>query len=136
MRALKIVLGFNGIVFVVRAALNLIRPTSFYLEADAPDYAVEAVRVLGVTYAVVGLIQLKQVGASDRTSVRAVTWASLLFGSGISVIALSMGPSSTAFYKMRTASIAENIGVAGLYGILLIRESREAAASTMAPSAS
>ena len=47
----------------------------------------------------------------------------MLFAVGIALKALSQGSGATdAFHRMRYASAAENIGVAALYGVLLLQE--------------
>ena len=123
MRALKTLLAINGVVFLIRAVLNVFRPTSFYLESGAPEYAGDAVRVLGITYGVFGLIQLGMWQVVDRRAVRVVSWGSLLFASGIALQASAQGGSSTdSFHQMRLASAAENVAVATLYAFLLYRE--------------
>jgi hypothetical protein len=123
MRALKTLLAVNGLVFLVRAFLNVFRPTFFYLESGAPEYARDAVRVLGITYGVVGFMQLGMWRVSDRRAVRVVSSGSLLFAAGVAVQASTQEGSSTArFYQMRLASAAENVAVAALYAVLLYRE--------------
>lgn len=125
MQALRIALVINGLVFVLRATLNIIRPTSFYLEPGAPEFAIDAIRVLGVTYGVLGTIQIAQWWSTERTAVRVVAWGSFLFAVGVSIVALTMDPSSTApFHEMRMGSAVENLAVGGLYGFLLLREFR------------
>ena len=128
MRALKTLLVINGLVFLLRALLNLFRPTSFYLESDAPAYAVDAVRVLGVTYGVLGLIQLGMWRVTDRRAVRIVSAASLLFATGIAAQAsIQDTTSGDRFHQMRRASAAENLTLVGLYAYLLYRERLSAA---------
>jgi hypothetical protein len=58
MRLLKIMLAANGAVFLLRGSLNIVQPTSFYLESDAPTHGQDAVRILGITYLAVGLVHL------------------------------------------------------------------------------
>lgn len=123
MRSLKTLLAVNGLVFFIRAVTNLVRPTSFYLESDAPKYAVDAVRVIGITYAALAVIQLGMWRVDDRRAVRAVAGASQLFAAGIAVQAATQGSSSTdTFHRIRFASAAENAAVVVLYALLLHRE--------------
>lgn len=123
LKALKTMLAINGVVFLVRAFTNLFRPTSWYVDADAPRNAVDAVHVVGITQGALGLTQIGMWTVDDRRAVRAVSGASMFFAVGIALKALSQGSSSTdAFHRMRYASAAENIGVAAVYGGLLLRE--------------
>lgn len=127
MRALKTLLAVNGLVFLIRALLNVFRPTSFYLESGAPEYASDAVRVLGITYGVLGSIQLGMWRVSDRRAVLVLSSGSLLFAVGVAVQAMNQAGSSTdRFHQMRLASAAENVAVAGLYAFLLYREHQSA----------
>ncbi len=129
MRALKNLLVFNGLVFLLRAVLNVLRPRSFYLESDAPDYASDAVRVLGITYGVVGFIQLGMWRVADWRSVRVVSWGSLVFAAGVAALATAQKTTSTdGFHRMRWASAAENVAVATAYAVLLTRAHRSSAA--------
>jgi len=126
-RALKTLLAVNGLVFLIRALLNVFRPTSFYLESGAPEYASDAVRVLGITYGVLGFIQLGMWRVSDRRAVVVVSSGSLLFAAGVAVQAMTQEGSSTdSFHQMRLASAAENVAVAALYAFLLYREHQSA----------
>ena len=93
MRALKRLLAVNGLVFLLRASLNILRPTSFYLAEGAPDNAIDAVHVLGITYAAFGLIQLGIWRSQDRTAVRVVAAGSMLFASGVALQALGQNSS-------------------------------------------
>ncbi len=123
MKPLKTTLILNGVVFLVRAGTNLFKPTSWYVDADAPKSAVDAVHVIGIAYAALGLTQLGMWGVSDRRAVRAVSGASLAFAAGMAAKALTQGSGPTdAFHRMRYASAAENAGVAVLYALLLSRD--------------
>jgi hypothetical protein len=122
MRALKLVSAGNGCVFLLRAARNLTEPTSFYLPADAPAYARDTVRVLGITYAALGVIQLGMCVVRDERAVRTVAGASMLFAAGVALQAAAQGSTSAdAFHRLRLGSAAENVGVAALYAVLLLR---------------
>ncbi len=66
MRALKVMLAYSGFEFVARGIVNYIQPTTFYLQADAPRYAQDAVRVLAITYLAFGLIHLGAWRVNDR----------------------------------------------------------------------
>lgn len=126
MLALKRLLALNGLVFLLRAALNLIRPTSFYLADGAPENAVDAVHVLGVTYAAFGFIQLGMWRSNDRTAVRVVAQGSLLFALGVAIKALSQdsAPPDT-FHQIRLASATENAFLVVIYAALLNRERKQ-----------
>lgn len=133
MRWLKLVLAINGAVFMLRASMNLIRPTSFYLPDGAPTYAEDAVRVLGITYAALGLIQLGMWMVPDARAVRTVAGASMLFATGVAIQAVVQGSQSAdAFHRLRIGSAAENLGVAVLYAALLYRASRSTPSSPAA----
>lgn len=127
MRALKITLAVNGLVFFVRALANLCRPTSFYLDPGASRNTIDTVHVLGITYGAVGLIQVGAWRVADRGAVRLVARASQLFAAAVAVKAWTQdsGPPD-AFHRLRIASAAENAAVAVLYAVLLDRERRSA----------
>ncbi len=128
MRVLKVLLAINGAVFLWRGSLDLVQPTAFYLEPDAPKYAMDAVRVIGITYLAVGLIQLGMWRVTDRLAVRVVASASLLFGAGVAIQAVTQGSGSAdAFHRLAPGPAVENVLVALLYAALLYRESRTAA---------
>ena len=40
-KALKTTLAINGVVFLARAATNLFKPTSWYVDADVPQSAID-----------------------------------------------------------------------------------------------
>lgn len=122
MKPLKTALALNGVVFLVRAGTNFLKPRSWYVDANAPQNAVDAVHVIGIAYAAVGLIQIGMWRVSDRRAVRAVSGASLAFAAGMAGKALTQGSGpADAFHRMRYASAAENVGVAALYAVLLSR---------------
>ncbi len=123
MKPLTTVLALNGVVSLVRAGTNFCKPTSWYVDADAPKSAVDVVHVIGIAYAALGLTQIGMWRVSDRQAVRAVSGASLAFAAGIAAKALSQGSGPTdAFHRLRYASAAENAGVAALYAVLLFRD--------------
>lgn len=126
MKALKRALAINGLVFVVRAATNLLRPASWYIDSDAPSNTVDAVHVIGITYAAVGVTQIGMWPVTDRQAIRTVSSASLLFAAGVAVKALTQGSGPDAFHRMRYASAAENILVGLVYAVLLNREHQAA----------
>jgi hypothetical protein len=122
MRALRVVLAVNGLVFLVRAGLDNVRPTSFYLAAGAPAYAVDAVRVLGITYATLAMVQLGASRLAGPCAVRLVAAASMLFAAAVAVQASMQGSGTAdAFHRPRWGSAAENVLVATLYAVLLYR---------------
>ncbi len=125
MRALKLLLAINGAVFLWRGFLDIVQPTDFYLESNAPKYALDAVRIIGITYLTVGLIQLGMWRVTDRLAVRVVAGASLLFGAAVAVQAATQGSGSAdAFHRLAPGPALENALVALLYAVLLYRESR------------
>ena len=128
MRALKVLLAINGAIFLGRGSLDIVQPTNFYLESNAPKYALDAVRVIGITYLTVGLIQLGMWRVTDRLAVRVVAGASLLFGAAVAVQAVTQGSGSAdAFHRLAPGPAVENALVALLYAALLYRESRTTA---------
>jgi hypothetical protein len=123
MHGLRALLAVNGVVFVLRALINVVRPTAFYLEPEAPTYARDAVRVLGITYAALGAIQLGMSALSSRWAVRVAAGGSMLFAAGVAAqAALQDSASSDAFHRLRLGSAAENGLVAALYAALLFRD--------------
>jgi hypothetical protein len=127
-RWLKVMLAVNGALFLWGGSLDILQPTSFYLEADAPVYAMDAIRVLGITYLALGLIQLGAWQVADRRAVRVVAGASLLFAAGVGVQAVTQGSASAdAFHQLSPGPAAENLLVALLYAGLFAREIRLAA---------
>ena len=107
MKPLKTTLALNGVVFLLRAGINFFKPTSWYVDADAPTSAVDAVHVIGIAYAALGLTQIGMWRVSDRRAVRTVSGASLAFAAGMAAKALTQGSGPTdAFHRMRHASAA------------------------------
>jgi hypothetical protein len=128
-RWLKLGLAVNGGIFLWRGSLDILQPTSFYLASDAPRYAIDAVRVLGITYLALGLIQLGMWWVPDRRAVRIVAGASMLFAAAVFAQALTQGSASAdAFHQLSPGPAVENALVAVAYAILLSRESRTATA--------
>ena len=124
---LKIALAINGAIFLWRGSLDIAQPTSFYLQSDAPTYAMDAVRVLGVTYVALGLIQVGTWWVADRRAVRIIAGASLLFAAGVAVQAVTQGSASAdSFHRLSPGPAVENLVVAVLYAGLLLRERRMA----------
>jgi len=109
MRWLKILLAINGVAFLAYAASNILLPTSYFLEADAPKTAVDAVRVVGITYGALGLIQLGMWWVADR-------------------LALQGSASNDPFHQLGLVVAAGNGLVALIYAWLLYRESQTATA--------
>jgi hypothetical protein len=129
-RLLKIALAVNGVVFLGRGSIDLVQPTSFYLQPDAPKYAMDAVRVLGVTYISLGLIQLGMWWAPDPRAVRIVASASLLFAAGVAAQAATQGSASTdPFHQLSPGPAAENLLVAVLYAGFLAWDARSQAST-------
>ena len=131
MRWLKIMLVYNGLESLGRGFINLVRPTTFYLEPDAPRYAQDAVRVLAITYLALSLVQLGTWRVNDRRAVRTVALASLLFAAGVGVQAAAQGTGSTdAFHQAEVIgpltlnNVALNVLWTAIYAGLLVRESR------------
>ncbi len=128
MRWLKIVLAINGVAYLFYAASNTVAPTSYFLPADAPGYAVDVTRVLAVAYLALGLIQLGTWMVTDRLAVRLVAGASLVYAAGFAILGVTVGTgSSDPFHQIGLAAGIGNGVVAVLYAILLYRE-RSAAA--------
>jgi len=122
---MKLLLVINGGFFLLRGALDIVQPTSFYLAPDAPGYAVDAVRVLGITYLALGLIQLGSWVVNDRRAVRLVASASVLFAAGVFLEALSQGSGSAdQFHRLAPGPAVENLLVAAAYVALLLRDVR------------
>lgn len=125
MRWLRTALAINGAVFLLRASLNLVEPTNFYLQPDAPDYALDAVRVMGSAYLALGLIQLGMWLVRERMAIRVVAGASMLFAAAVFIQAMLQGVGSAdAFHRLRPGPAAENGLVALSYAILLLSEDR------------
>ncbi|WP_088284849.1 hypothetical protein [Kineosporia sp. A_224] len=132
---LRVVLAVNGAVFLVRAGLNLHSPTTFYLAAGAPANAMDAVRVLGISYATLALIQLGASRVSDASAVRVAAAASMFFAVGVATQALLLAPGAMdTFHRLRWGSAAENVLVAVAYAVLLYRSRRHAETHRPLPS--
>ncbi len=128
MRWLKILLAINGIVLLVYAATNTLAPTSYFLPSDAPGYAVDVTRVVGVGYLAFGLVQLGMWLVTDQMAIRIVAGTSLVYAAGFALLAFtSSASSSVTFHEIGVAAGIGNGLVAVLYAILLYREARTAA---------
>ena len=137
MRWLKIMLAYNGVESLLRGLVNLATPTVFYLQPDAPGYAQDAVRVLAITYLALGVVQLSTWRVADRRAVRNVAFASMLFAAGVAIQVATQGSASTDVFHspgvvvgpVTLSNLGLNVLWTVLYGGLLLRESRMAAAS-------
>lgn len=134
MGALKVMLAYSGLEFVARGIVNFVQPTTFYLQADAPRYAMDAVRVLAITFLVFGIVHLGAWRVNDRRAVRLVAMASMLFAAGAAVQAATQGSASTDLWHQAGVVlgpvILPNVGLNVLWTViyagLLIREARMA----------
>jgi hypothetical protein len=132
MLALKVMLAYSGFEFVARGIVNFVQPTTFYLQADAPGYAMDAVRVLAITYLAFGLVHLGAWRVNDRRAVRLVAMASMLFAAGAAVQAATQSPASTDLWHQPGVVlgpvILPNVGLnvlwTAIYAGLLLREGR------------
>lgn len=125
--ALRSLVAANGLVFLLRAFTNLVHPTSFYLDEDAPANAKDAIHALGITQASLGLAQIGVARSTDPRAIRSLSTASLLFAAAHALKAATMSTDpSDAFHRLRIGVVAENTGVALLFGWLLARERRAA----------
>ena len=123
MRWLKLLLAINGIILVFYAASNTIAPTSYFLPADVPGYAIDVTRVLAVGYLALGLVQLGTWFVTDSDAVRLVAFGSLVFVAGFAILAVTNAKgSSDPFHEFGLAVGAANGVVAVLYALLLYRE--------------
>jgi hypothetical protein len=140
MRALKVMLAYVGLEFVARGIVNFVQPTTFYLQADAPGYAMDAVRVLAITFLVFGLVHLGAWRVNDRRAVRLVAMASMLFAAGAAVQAATQGSASTDLWHQAGVVLGPvtlpNVGLNVLWTViyagLLVREARMATPRTEA----
>jgi len=132
MLALKVMLAYSGFEFVARGIVNFVQPTTFYLQADAPGYAMDAVRVLAITYLAFGLVHLGAWRVNDRRAVRLVAMASMLFAAGAAVQAATQSPASTDLWHqpgvvlgpVTLPNVGLNVLWTAIYAGLLLREGR------------
>lgn len=128
MRWLKILLVVNGVAYLAYAASNIFMPTSYFVPSDAPGYAVDVTRVVGIAYLALGLIQLGTWWVTERFAVRLIAGASLLYSAGFAALAAVQGSgSSDPFHQLGVGIAAGNTVVAVLYAFLLYRERTSAA---------
>lgn len=124
---LRRALAVNGAVFVLRGALNVVAPRSFYLPPSPPRHAEDVVRLLGVTYLAVAVAQLGTAWRGNEAAVRTVGAASMLFAGGAAMVAMSPGSSQqTGFERVRRWSALENTAVCVGYAALTTRAHRAA----------
>ena len=124
---LRRALAVNGAVFVLRGALNVVTPRSFYLPPRPPRYAEDVVRLLGVTYLAMAVAQLGTAWRGNDSAVRTMGAASMLFAGGAATVAMSPGSSQeTGFERVRRWSALENTAVCVGYTALTTRAHRGA----------
>ena len=86
-------------------------------------------RIIGLAYAALGLIQLGMWWVSDRLAVRIVAGASLLFIAGSAAQAALQGTASTdTFHQIGLGAAAGGALIAVLYAALPNREGQTATA--------
>ena len=128
MRWLKILVVVNGLAFLAYTVSNIFMPSSFFVPSDAPGYALDAVRAVGLGYLPLGLIQLGAWWMSDRFALRLIAGASLVYAAGFALLALMAGSgSSDPFHSLGVVIAAGWAVVAVLYAFLLYRERSGAA---------
>ncbi len=128
MRWLKILLALNGVAYAYYGLSNIALPTSYFLPSDAADYAIATVRVVGVMYVALAIVQLGAWRIADRGAVRLISVASLVAAVGFAVQAALLGSGSTTVFQSVGVAVAAGYAVfAALFAILIYREWREAA---------
>lgn len=128
MRWLKILLALNGVAFAFYGVSNIAMPTSYFLTADAAANAIDAVRVVGVLYLGLAVVQLGAWFLADRTAVRLVAVASIVPVAGFAAVAaLQTAGSTDTFHQLGMVGVIGNAVVAVLYLFLLYRERATAA---------
>jgi hypothetical protein len=124
---LRRALAVNGAVFVLRGALNVVTPRSFYLPPRPPRYAEDVVRLLGVTYLAMAVAQLGTAWRGNEAAVRTMGAASMLFAGGAATVAMSPDSSQqTGFERVRRWSALENTAACVGYAALTTRAHRAA----------
>lgn len=124
MRWLKILLLVNGLVSISYVFSNILLPTSFFAPSDAAaGYGLDAVKLLGLGYLPLGIIQLGSWRIADRFAVRLIAVASMAFAAGFALLGAMAGSgSSDPFHQYGMGIAVAWIVVSVLYLWLLYRE--------------
>lgn len=121
-RDVRRLLSINGAVFLLRAATNFLRPTSFWIDEGAGPEALAPVRALAVSYASFGMAQIGAAMAGERRSLVAASIASVFFAVATAIGAGTSTPRPEApVHRLRLGVAVENAAVAALYGRVLSR---------------
>ena len=128
MRWLKILLLINGIASVSYTFSNILLPTSFFAPSDATGWGLDAVKLVGIGYLPLGIIQLGSWRIAERFTIELIAFASLVYAAGFALLAAVAGSgSSDPFHKVGVGIAAAWVVVALLYVWLIYRERSGAA---------
>lgn len=129
MRWLKILLLVNGLASVLYVFSNILLPTSFFAPSDAvAGYGLDAVKLLGLGYLPLGIIQLGCWRVADRFSIRLIAVASMVYAAGFALLAATASSgSSDPFHQYGIGVTGAWLVVSVLYLWLLYRERSGAA---------
>ena len=124
MRWLKVLLLVNGLASISYFFSNILLPTSFFAPSDAaPGYGLDAVKLLGLAYLPLGIIQLGSWRVVDRFSIRLIAVASMAYTAGFALLGAMAGSgSSDPFHKYGMGIAAAWVVVTLLYAWLIYRE--------------
>jgi hypothetical protein len=123
MRWLKILLVVNGVASVSYVFSNILMPTSFFAPTDASGYGLDAVKLVGMGYLPLGIVQLGSWRIADRFAVRLIAVASMAYAAGFALLAAMAGSGSSDLFHQYGLVIAGAWAlVAVLYAWLIYRE--------------
>lgn len=124
MRWLKILLLVNGLASISYVFSNIVLPTSFFAPSDATaGYGLDAVKLLGLGYLPLAIIQLGSWWVADRFSIRLIAVASMAYAAGFAVLAMTASSgSSDPFHQYGIGVAGAWLVVTVLYLWLLYRE--------------
>jgi hypothetical protein len=89
-------------------------PTSFFAPTDASGYGLDAVKLVGMGYLPLGIVQLGSWRIADRFAVRLIAVASMAYAAGFALLAAMAGSgSSDPFHQY-------GVGVAGAWALVTL----------------
>jgi hypothetical protein len=128
MRWLKILLVINGLASIAYVFSNILMPTSFFAPTDASGYGLDAVKLVGMGYLPLAIVQLGSWRITDRPAISLIAIASMAYAAGFALLAAMAGSGSSDPFHQYGMGVAGAWGVVALLYLGLVYRERSGAA--------